>query len=74
MRLDSPPGSRTVLGLTPLVFTYFLVFTYLPANAMLAEQDHVKFCDFDATIRPGKRLRTPILLSFRLKDLLAMHS
>ena len=29
-----------------------------PANILLTKEDHVKLCDFDATVRPGERLRT----------------
>jgi serine/threonine protein kinase len=29
-----------------------------PANILLTDEDHVKLCDFDATVRPGERLRT----------------
>lgn len=28
-----------------------------PANILLTDEDHVKLCDFDATVRPGERLR-----------------
>jgi serine/threonine protein kinase len=29
-----------------------------PANILLTNQDHLKLCDFDATVRPGEQLRT----------------
>jgi serine/threonine protein kinase len=29
-----------------------------PANILLTNEGHVKLCDFDATVRPGERLRT----------------
>ncbi|KAH6692787.1 kinase-like domain-containing protein [Leptodontidium sp. MPI-SDFR-AT-0119] len=29
-----------------------------PSNILLTKEDHVKLCDFDATVRPGERLRT----------------
>ncbi len=29
-----------------------------PANILLTIEDHVKLCDFDATVKPGERLQT----------------
>jgi len=29
-----------------------------PANILLTNEGHLKLCDFDATVRPGERLRT----------------
>ncbi|KAH7363934.1 kinase-like domain-containing protein, partial [Rhexocercosporidium sp. MPI-PUGE-AT-0058] len=40
-----------------------------PANILLTREDHVKLCDFDATVRPSERLRTATPGFSQLSDL-----